>query len=218
MFQEPPDDRDHANPLGNSGQAGAQAAHAADDQIHLDAGAAGPIQRLDDSGIGEPVGLENDPRRLAPLCGGDLLIDQRQQSRLQRKGCAEQMIQVFGQPHARQLLEELVDVVADFRVGTEQTIVGVQAGIAGVVVPGSQVYIAFEQAPLAAHHQHGLGVGLVPDDPIGDHRASFLQLTGQLQVFGFVEPCAQLDDHGDFLAGSRRVGEQIHQFEREPER
>ena len=58
------DDGNHAYPFRDSGQAGAQAAHAAYEQIDLHASLARQIEFLDQSGIDQTVYLGDDARGL----------------------------------------------------------------------------------------------------------------------------------------------------------
>src|SRR5690606_34190572 len=65
VFQEAADDRAHMDVVGDTGNARAQAAHAAHDQVDAHPGLAGLVQRLDHLRVGQRVDLDDDVRRLA---------------------------------------------------------------------------------------------------------------------------------------------------------
>ena len=84
--------------------------------------------------------------------------------------------------------------------------------LAGVVVTGAQVRVTHDLAGFATQDQHHLGVGLEADHAVDHHRTGRLQTAGQLQVGLFVEPRAQFDHRGDFLAVTRRIHQRIDDF------
>ena len=110
---------------------------------------------------------------------------------------------------AGELQEDLMHVVADGLIGSEQTVVGVSAGGAGMVVAGAQVAVAADPLGFAPHDQHHLGVGLVADHAVHDVRAGFLQARRQLDVRFLVEARAQFDHDRDVLAGLRRRHQRV---------
>ena len=141
--------------------------------------------------------------RLAP--------DQRKQAFVQVERRLRQQIERRRAHQARELHEDLVDVLAKRFLGGQQAVVGVRASGAWVIVSRAEVDVAFEPAVLAAHHQRHLAMSLVADDAVYDVRAGFLQLARKRYVRSFVEPCAQLDQHGYFFASLRRGYEAFRQ-------
>ncbi|MCY1341494.1 hypothetical protein D9M69_274450 [compost metagenome] len=105
-----------------------------------------------------------------------------------------------------------MQVLAQRRVGGQQAVVGVQAGVAGVVVAGAEVRVAAQLAILATEDEHHLGVGLEADHAVDHHRAGLLQAAGELQVGFLVEARAQLDHRGDLLAVARRFHQRVDDF------
>ena len=64
---------------------------------------------------------------------------------------------------------------------------------------------------LAPHDQQQLRVRLVAHDAVDDVRTRLLEPHRQVDVGGFVEARAQLDDGGDLLAGPGRVDQRLHE-------
>jgi hypothetical protein len=113
VFEEAADDRAHADVLRQARHAGTQRADAAHDQVDLDAGLAGFIQGLDDLGFEQRVHLGDD----ACLAAGLRAKSISARIAASMLGCS-----VNGACHrwfsaglaeAGELLENLVDVVAD---------------------------------------------------------------------------------------------------------
>ena len=76
VLEEAADDRLDADALRQAGDARPQAADAAHDQVDLDAGLAGVVERVDDLGIDQGVQLHPDLGRRGPRGVGDLGGDQ----------------------------------------------------------------------------------------------------------------------------------------------
>ena len=76
--------------------------------------------------------------------------DHVEQGLLQGEGRMQQLLHAQGLAHADQLVEQLGHVLAKRLVGGQQAVVGVQAGVAGVVVAGAEVRVAAQLAVLAA--------------------------------------------------------------------
>ena len=191
------------------GNARPQAAHAAHHQIDAHAGLAGLVQRADDLRIGQRVELGDDVRRLAIKRVLSFARDHVEHALLQREGCMQQLLHAQRLAHADQLAEQFADVFAQCIVRGQQAVVGVQLGVAGVVVTGTQMRITHDFTALATQDEHHLGVGLEPHHAIDDHRTGGLQAAGQLQVGFFVEARAQFDDCGHFLAVARGIHQRI---------
>ena len=130
------------------------------------------------------------------------LVDELDEGVEEAEGGLEDAVEVADLAESGELLEEVVDVLADGFVAGEVAEVGVGAGGADVVVAGAQVDVAAEVFAFAADDHEQLGVGFVADDAVGDVGAGFLEAGGELNVFGFVEAGADFDDGGDFFAGA----------------
>jgi len=77
VLEEAADDGAHPDALGELGEAGAQAAQAPHREVDLDAGAGGPVERVDHAGVGEALSfMTMRPER--PRLG--LLLDHRHRS------------------------------------------------------------------------------------------------------------------------------------------
>src|SRR6185312_6755492 len=76
VLEEAADDALYADALRQAGDARAEAADAADDEVDLDSGGRGLIELVDDGGIDEGVELQPDRRRPARPGVGDLALDQ----------------------------------------------------------------------------------------------------------------------------------------------
>ena len=114
--------------------------------------------------------------------------------------------------HAGELLEYFVYVFTNGIIAGEEAVVGIHARIAGVIVAGSEVHVAFIFVAFLAHNQHHFGVGFIAHYAIHHHRAGFLQTVGEVQVFFFVEACTQLNHHRDFFAIAGGIHQCIHDF------
>ena len=80
-----------------------------------------------------------------------------------------------------------------------------------MVIARSQVNVTAQAPAFPAHHQHHLRMGLVADDAVDDVSAGLLQCGGQFDIGFLIEAGAQLDHHGDFLAGTGRILQRIDQ-------
>src|SRR4029079_6552154 len=83
VLEEPPDDRLDVDVVAHPGNAGPQAADAADDEVDFHSGCAGLVELLDDDRVDQRVHLRPYARRLARLGTGDLRIDQPDELRAQ---------------------------------------------------------------------------------------------------------------------------------------
>ncbi|VVN75115.1 hypothetical protein PS687_05804 [Pseudomonas fluorescens] len=189
-----------------------QAAHATHHQVDAHAGLAGLVQRADDLRIGQRVELGNDVRRFAIEGELGLAGNHVEHALLEGERRVQQLLHAQGLAHADQLAEQLADVFTQGVVGGQQAVVGVELGVAGVVVTGAQVGVTHDLTGFAAQDQHHLGVGLEADHAVDHHRAGRLQAAGQLQVGFFVEPRTQFDHRRDFLAVTCCVHQRIDDF------
>ena len=120
------------------------------------------------------------------------------------------VLELRGLAQPGELLEHLVHVGADALAAREQVEVRVELRRPRVVVAGAEVHVAHELARLAAHDERHLRVRLVADDTVHHVRADFLEARRPVDVRLLVEARHELDDHGDLLAGARRVDERLH--------
>ncbi len=123
----------------------------------------------------------------------------------------QQLLQFDDRAQSGQLLEDFVQVFADFRVRSHQADVGVHAAVGLVVVAGGQMRVAAQCASFATHDQHHLGVGFVADHAVDDLHPGFLQTRGQANIGFLVEACAQFDHHRDVFAVARSLHQQADQ-------
>ena len=181
-------------------QAGPDRADAADDEVHLDAGLARPVQRRHAGRVDDRVELEVDPRRAPGLGMLDLAVDELEHPRAQRQRRDEQPPE---RPLARQAgqdVEQVRDVGAELRPARQEAEVDVEAGRLRVVVAGPDVDVAAQARPLAAHDEGGLRVGLEADQAVHDVGAGLLELARPDDVRLLVEAGLDLDQDDDLLA------------------
>ena len=198
MFQEPAEDRAHPDVVGQARYPGTQRADAADHQVHLDPGAAGPVQRVDDLLVDECVHLDLHAGVAALQRMLDLPLDPLDDARPYPVRRDEQP-PVRGLPAVpRQHVEQVGQVGADLRVGGQQPVVLVEPGGARVVVAGADVCVPPDLVALLPDHQRGLAVRLQPDQAV-DHVAAGL----------LVEARLDLDEHHHLLAGLGGVDERV---------
>lgn len=130
----------------------------------------GFVQRRDHRQFQQRIHLRDDARTLAGACVVDLGADRLDDARMQRERRLPQLVQRQFAADAGQLLEYVVDVLADLLVGRHQPEVGVQARRARMVVAGAEVHVAAQRGLAALHHashdQHHLRVALVSDDAV----------------------------------------------------
>jgi len=125
-----------------------QATHPAYYQIDPDAGLAGLVQRPNDFRVGQRVELGDDMRRLALGRELGLAGNHVEHAFFQGKRRMQQLFHAQGLAHADQLAEQLADVFAQGIIGCQQTVVGVELGVARMVVTGAQVRVAHDLARL----------------------------------------------------------------------
>ena len=114
-----------------------------------------------------------------------------------------------------QLQEDGVHVAADVDICRHQSVVGVDAAGAQVVVASAEMDVVLQLASvgaisLAAHDQHHFCVGLVAHHTIDHVGADLLQALRKVDVVGLIETRAQLDNHSDFLAFAGSVDQCIN--------
>ena len=211
MLEETPDDRANRDVLRHPGHAGAQRAHSAHDQLDLHPGTRSAVEGLDRPLVDQRIHLGDHPGRAAGARVLGLAGELRQHHLVHAERRLGEAVELRRLGEARELQEQLVHVVADVVRAGEQAVVGVLARGAGVIVTGAEMTVAADTARLAPHDECQLGVCFVPDHPVHDVRADFLQPVGELDVRLLVEACAQLDDHGHVLAGIGRGHERIDQ-------
>src|ERR1043166_7561462 len=83
VFQEAADDRAHADVIADAGDAGTQAADAADDHVDLHARLRGAVEHTNHLVVGDRVYLEDDPRRAARFRMLGFAVDQLAETRAQ---------------------------------------------------------------------------------------------------------------------------------------
>ncbi len=217
MLQEAPDERAHADVFRQPRHAGPERAHAAHDQVDLDARARGLVELVDDGRLQQRVHLADDARALAGAGGARFRADVLDQVGMHRERRVPQVVQLHLGAGAGQQLEHVVDVFADGFVGRHQAEVGIEPGGLRVVVAGAEMRIAAQldglglaAGGLAAHHQQHLGVAFVADHAVHHVGAGRFELVGPVDVGLFVEARQQLDHHRHFLAVAGGLDQRLH--------
>lgn len=95
----------------------------------------------------------------------------------------------------RELLEHRTDVSADGRVAGEEAQIGVETGIACVIVARTQVGVVAKVSIFPTHDEAQFGMSFVPDHAVHHVRPGFFQVMSQLDIRFLIEPGAQFDDH-----------------------
>ncbi len=207
VLEEPADDRAHPDVLREARDLRAQATEATDHQVDRDVGGRGPVEGIDDLGIGQPVGLEHDT---AEPAGGGLGLDRSQDLGAGRGRRDHEAPESGLDPRAGQQVEQLTHVRADVGVGGQEPNVLVRAGGERVVVAAPHVAVAPHLVAFAPHHEGGLRVGLEADQAVGDLHAGLLEGSGPGDVGLLVEPGLELHHRGHLLAGLGRPDQRGH--------
>ena len=211
MLEETANDRADANIFGESGNAGAQAAESANDQIDGNSRLRCVDQRIDDVGVFELVHFGDDARRLAGFLMFDLALDQFEQPRAHGRRRNQQRGAAGSVGMAGEIVEEVDGVFGEARVAGQQAEVGVEPGGLDMIVAGADVHVAVQAAGLFADDQGGLGVGLESGDAEGDVSADALEFGGPVQVSFFVEAGLDLHHAGDLLALFGGADQRFHE-------
>ena len=114
--------------VGLAGDAGQQAGDAADDHLHLHAGARSLGDLVDDLAVGERVELEEHAGGLACQGALDLAVQAAQDHGLEAGGRHAQEAIVSAEIAQREIAEEQVRVLADAGVRGHEHEVGVELG------------------------------------------------------------------------------------------
>src|SRR6056297_3078347 len=139
-------------------------------------------------------------------------LNQAEQARVQGEWRMEKFFDLQSLAHAGKLLEQLVDVVADRLVTGHETVIGIQAGITGVIVTGAQVDITTQPPLFATDNQDHLGVGLVADHAVHHDHPGLLQPAGQLQVFSLAETGPKLNNGSNLFTTACGIRKGFHDF------
>src|SRR5450631_1729501 len=127
MFEEAADDGAHLDALGNAADAGPQTAHTTDDQLNVDARPRSSVQRLYDRRFRERIELGDDAGRFSGARVLGLAFDLREQRLVQAEGRVQQLAQFRHLREPGELQEYFVDVLANGFIGSQQTVIGVEA-------------------------------------------------------------------------------------------
>ena len=212
MFQEAPDNGAHADIVGHAGNAGLQCAHAAHDEVDLDPGGGGLVERRDRRRLEQRVHLGDDAALLAVLGVLHFVLDRAQDLLVQRKWGLPEVLQLGCLAKACQLDKNVVDVDADLLVCREQAEIGIELGRARMVVPGRKMHIASQAIVLAPYHEQHLGVRLVAHHAVDHMRPDLLETLRPVDVGLLVEAREQLENDGHFLSAARGRDQDVHQF------
>ena len=100
-----------------------------------------------------------------------------------------------------QKTKDVVHGAGDFRIGREQTQIGVDSRGGRVVVSGADVRIAAgHSVGIAPHQQRQLAVRFQSDQAVEDLHAGIFQIARPADVRGLIESRFQFDDRRHFLA------------------
>ena len=174
MLEEATDDRTHSHVLGDPRDPWAKSADATDDQIDLYPGVARHIKGLDHFDFSQRVHLRDDVRGLSCARELSLALDLLEQRAVQREGSLQRLLQLEHLAQPRELLEHLVDILAEIIVSRQEPEVCVELGRARMIIACPQMHVALEAAALSPHDEQHLGVGLVTNDSIHHVGARFL--------------------------------------------
>ncbi len=114
---------------------------------------------MNDLGIDEGIGFDEDARRLAGPVVGRLAVNQFEETGGEIKGGDEEFIKVRRFRHARENIKERGDLGGEHGTAGEQAEIGIKAGGAGMVVSRSEVEIGLEVAFLPSDNEQNLAVG-----------------------------------------------------------
>ena len=183
----------------------------AHDQVDRHAALAGAIEVPDHAGVGDGVQLEDQPRRAPRSVVLALAIDQRLELAAQRHRRDEQLVVAAPVRVAREVVEDLGDVVDDRRIRREQAEIGVDLRRRAVVVAGADVRVPPDAVGFLADDQAQLAVRLQAHEAVDDVDAGGLHPRRPGDVVAFVEARLQLDEHRDLLALFGRGHEHVDQ-------
>ena len=211
MLQEASHDGADVHAVGLALDARQQARDAADDHLHLHAGAAGLGNLVDDLAVGERVELEEHAGGLACLRTLDLAVETAQDEGLKARGRHAQVAVIALEVAQREVAEEQVCILADAGMCGHKHEVRVELGSLLVKVAGAQERETRERHALAIGDLADLGVALKAFGTIDDGTARLFQTFSPLDVVLLVKAGAQLHEDGDFLAVLRRVDQALAQ-------
>jgi len=202
VLEETADDGADADVFRQALDAGAEDGEAADDEVDLDAGLRGLIERLNDGGLEQGVHFGDDARGAAGLGVLLLAADEAEEALGHGERGDEQRAVVVDLGVGGEVVEDHVDALGDLRVAGEQAEVCVEACGDGVVVAGAEVAIAAgDTVVVAADEQGELAVGFESDDAVKDLDTGVFHAARPADVGGLVEAGHELDDEGGFLGG-----------------
>ena len=208
VLEERPHDRADPDRLGQTRNARPQTAHAAHDQVDLDALSRCLVERVDQLAVGEAVDLDRDPPDPREL---PLALDLLEQPAAQRARCDQQLAVGGLLAAAGEIVEQLRGVGGECVGAAEQTEVLVGARRLRVIVAGADVHVAADAVGLRAHHERDLAVRLEADHAVHDVHARLLEHLRELDVGLFVEARGKLDKRHHLLAGGGGLDQVAHQ-------
>ena len=136
VLEKPSYDGAHAYVLRQPRDSGTQRAYPAHDQIDFHPGVRSPVERLDYLGLDQGVHFRDDVPGLAGTRVIGFPLDRRKHALVQRERRDPEMMEPARAPEAGELLENLVHVLADFLVRSQQSEVRVEPRGARVIVAG----------------------------------------------------------------------------------
>jgi len=153
MFEKAADNTAHPYAVTHPAHAGAQRTHAADDQVNFHSGLRGAIQGHDDVFIEQGIHLGDNAGGTSVTRMLGFALDQAQASfrQIQRRHQQRFIVGMLG--ICGEKTEDVMHRSVDFRIGGQQTQIGVDARRACVVIPRPQVGVAAGHAVGVAANQ-----------------------------------------------------------------
>src|SRR5439155_25610405 len=168
MLEVAVDDRDDADPRRETGHGGAQATHAAHDQVDPYARLAGAVQLLDQAAVDEPVHLRDDPRGSPGPGMVRLTANALDEPVAQIRGREQEVVESTRARMTGEEIEERGGVLAERVAAREEAQISVDAARPQVVVPGGEMTVAPQPVGLLPDDEARLAVGLEAGAAVDD--------------------------------------------------
>lgn len=143
--------------------AGAEAADAANEELDGDTFLGAGVERLDDFGIDEGVGFDENSGRSTGAVMRRFAVNIFEEAGDKIEGGDEEFIKVGGLGHAGEDIEERGDFGGEAGAGGEEAKIGIKPGGAGVVIARAEVKIGLEVSLLPANDEKNFAVSFESD-------------------------------------------------------
>ena len=135
---------------------------------------------------------------------------------MQGKGCMEKLFRLRHFAHSREFLKDTVYIFANVFICGHQTIIGIDTGIGGMVVPCSQMYITHQFIVFTAYNKDHFGMGFITDNAINHDSTRLLQHIGHFNIGFFIETGTQLNDSRHLFTITRCFCQNLYNFRIRP--